>query len=66
MPPVFNASYTSPDVPLVRLARANAEAATGREPALTMTFAATDARYFRPRGVPTVIFGPAPEQHGCA
>ena len=32
----------------------------GREPALTMTFAATDARYFRPRGVPTLIFGPRP------
>jgi acetylornithine deacetylase/succinyl-diaminopimelate desuccinylase-like protein len=60
MPPVFNASYTSPDDPLVHLARANAAAATGREPALTMTFAATDARYFRPRGVPTVIFGPRP------
>jgi succinyl-diaminopimelate desuccinylase len=60
MPPVFNASYTSPDDPLVRLARANAAAATGREPALTMTFAATDARYFRPRGVPTLIFGPRP------
>jgi len=60
MPPVFNASYTSPDAPLVRLARANAAAATGHEPALTVTFAATDARYFRPRGVPTVIFGPRP------
>jgi succinyl-diaminopimelate desuccinylase len=60
MPPVFTASYTSPEDPLVRLARANAAAATGREPALTMTFAATDARYFRPRGVPTVIFGPRP------
>jgi succinyl-diaminopimelate desuccinylase len=60
MPPVFTASYTSPADPLVRLARANAAAATGREPELTITFAATDARYFRPRGVPTVIFGPRP------
>jgi succinyl-diaminopimelate desuccinylase len=60
MTPVFEASYTAPDDPLVRLARANAAAATGREPALTITFAATDARYFRPRGVPTVIFGPRP------
>jgi acetylornithine deacetylase/succinyl-diaminopimelate desuccinylase-like protein len=39
---------------------ANATAATGREPRPTITFAATDARYFRPRGVPTVIFGPRP------
>jgi succinyl-diaminopimelate desuccinylase len=60
MPPVFDASYTSPDAPLVRMARANAAAAMGLEPALTITFAATDARYFRPRGVPTVIFGPRP------
>jgi len=60
MPPVFTASYTSPDDPLVRLARANAAAATGHTPDLTITFAATDARYFRPRGVPTVIFGPRP------
>lgn len=60
MPPVFTASYTSPDHGLVCLARANAAAATGHEPRLTITFAATDARYFRPRGVPTVIFGPRP------
>jgi len=60
MPPLFTASYTSPTDPLVRLARANAALATGQEPQLTITFAATDARYFRPRGVPTVIFGPRP------
>jgi succinyl-diaminopimelate desuccinylase len=58
--PVFTASYTSPDHPLVAMARANAVVATGREPKLTVTFAATDARYFRPRGVPTLIFGPRP------
>lgn len=60
MLPVFTASYTSPNDPLVRLARANAAAATGKEPQLTVTFAATDARYFRPRRVPTLIFGPRP------
>ncbi len=60
MRPVFTASYTSPDHPLVGMARANAVAATGKEPRLTVTFAATDARYFRPRGVPALIFGPRP------
>jgi succinyl-diaminopimelate desuccinylase len=60
MPPLFTASYTSPADPLVRRVQANAAAATGREPRPTITFAATDARYFRPRGVPTVIFGPRP------
>jgi succinyl-diaminopimelate desuccinylase len=60
MPPLFTASSTSPADPLVRRVLANAVAATGREPRPTITFAATDARYFRPRGVPTVIFGPRP------
>jgi len=64
MPPLFNASYTSPAHPLVAMARANATAATGTAPQLTATFSATDARYFRPRGVPTLIFGPRP--HGLA
>ena len=62
MRPWFTASYTSPADPLVRLVTANAAAATGEVPRLTITFAATDARYFRPRGVPTVIFGPRPNE----
>ena len=64
MPPLFNASYTAPSHPLVAAARANATAAVGKEPQLTATFSATDARYFRPRGVPALIFGPRP--HGLA
>lgn len=60
MPPLFNASATSPSEPLVRYACANATAAVGREPKLTVALAATDARYFRPRGVPAIIFGPKP------
>jgi succinyl-diaminopimelate desuccinylase len=64
MPPLFNASYTAPSHPLVAAARANATAAVGKEPQLTATFSATDARYFRPRGVPALIFGPKP--HGLA
>lgn len=64
MPPLFNASYTAPAHPLVAAARANATAAVGKEPQLTATFSATDARYFRPRGVPALIFGPKP--HGLA
>jgi succinyl-diaminopimelate desuccinylase len=64
MPPLFDASYTPPGHPLVAMARANAAAVMGKEPQLTGTFSATDARYFRPRGVPALIFGPAP--HGLA
>ena len=64
MPPVFRASHTAPDHPLVIAARANATAATGKEPRLTLANSGTDARYFRPRGVPAVIVGPRP--HGLA
>lgn len=58
MPPLFNASYTSPEHRLVTIGRANAVAATGKPPQLTITNSAPDARYFRSRGVPTLIFGP--------
>jgi succinyl-diaminopimelate desuccinylase len=58
MPPVLDACYTSPNDPLVHRTRANAIAATGGAPRFTIEFGSTDARYFRPRGVPTVIYGP--------
>ena len=64
MPPLFHASYTSPEHRLVAMARANAAAATGKPPHLTLANSGTDARYFRPRGVPTLVFGPRP--HGLA
>jgi succinyl-diaminopimelate desuccinylase len=64
MPPLFNASYTSPGHRLVTMARANATVATGTPPQLTIANSGTDARYFRPRGVPTLVFGPRP--HGLA
>lgn len=60
MPPLFEASYTSPAHPLVAMARANAAVATGKEPPLTLANSGTDARYFRPRGAPALIFGPRP------
>ena len=62
MPPLFRASYTSPEQPLVAMARANAAAATGKTPPLTLANSGTDARYFRPRGVPALIFGPRPHR----
>ena len=64
MPPLFTASYTSPDHRLVTMARANAARATGKPPKLTIANSGTDARYFRPHGVPTLVFGPRP--HGLA
>jgi succinyl-diaminopimelate desuccinylase len=60
MPPIFIASYTSPEHRLVTMARGNAAAATGKPPHLTIANSGTDARYFRPRGVPTLVFGPRP------
>ncbi|MBI4278687.1 MAG: M20/M25/M40 family metallo-hydrolase [Armatimonadetes bacterium] len=58
--PTFEASYTSPSHPFVTLVKENVKAITGNDPPLTVSFAATDARYFRPRGVPALIFGPRP------
>ena len=64
MPPVVQCELHRAEPSARGAARANATAATGKEPQLTATFSATDARYFRPRGVPALIFGPRP--HGLA
>jgi succinyl-diaminopimelate desuccinylase len=58
MPPVLDACYTSPTDLLVQRMKANVVAANGIEPRFAIEFGSTDARYFRPRGVPTVIYGP--------
>lgn len=60
MEPVFDASYTSPDDPFVRIVRDNVVELSSREPTYSFAFAATDARYLRPLGVPCVIYGPRP------
>jgi succinyl-diaminopimelate desuccinylase len=53
-------SYTSPNSPLAQMVMRNATAVRGSAPVFTMTTAGTDGRYYRARGVPTVIYGPRP------
>jgi succinyl-diaminopimelate desuccinylase len=55
-------TYTSPDHPLARTVHELAARVMGAPPTYTITTAATDGRFFRMRGVPTVIYGPRP--HG--
>ena len=54
-------NYTSPDHPLARIVHRNATEHYGRTPTFTITTAATDGRYFRRLGIPTVIYGPRPQ-----
>lgn len=53
-------SYTSPSSPLAQMVFRNAAAVRGDAPSFTMTTAGTDGRFYRARGVPTVIYGPRP------
>jgi succinyl-diaminopimelate desuccinylase len=53
-------TYTRPDHSLVRVAAGNVAEAIGRPPLLTVSTGFTDARLFRKRGVPAVVYGPTP------
>lgn len=60
LPPAIEPTWTSPQDPFVQLVSRSVHDSVGRPPTLSLGFASTDARYFRPRGVPSVIYGPAP------
>lgn len=60
----FEPSYTAVDSPLVEIVRENAMRFTGKEPIYFIGMGATDGRYFRQRGIPTVIYGPRPFNMG--
>src|SRR5215831_14161824 len=54
----FDPEFTPPDAAIVRATSANSAAVRG-EPALpVLRLGATDARFFRAAGIPTVVFGP--------
>jgi acetylornithine deacetylase/succinyl-diaminopimelate desuccinylase-like protein len=55
-----SASYTDPKHPLGLIMKQNAELFYGVKPTYTMTTGATDGRFFRQLGIPTVIYGPRP------
>ncbi|MGY4627089.1 M20/M25/M40 family metallo-hydrolase [Bradyrhizobium sp. USDA 4486] len=58
------ANWTEPDHDFVGIVAKNAEAITGAPPQLIPGLGSTDARLWRNRGVPAVIYGPAPRGMG--
>ena len=62
----YDPSFTDPQSEIVTtVARAAAEV-MGRAPALNMRVGASDARWYRRFGVPTVVYGPTPYNMGAA
>ncbi|MBW2058434.1 MAG: ArgE/DapE family deacylase [Deltaproteobacteria bacterium] len=57
-------SYTRLDEPLVKIVKENAARVTGKEPIYFIGMGGTDGRFFRRRGIPTVIYGPRPFNMG--
>ena len=62
----FEPNWTHPDHPLVRAVRENGRVATGAEPLPLIRLGATDARWFRAAGIPTVVYGPTAYNMGRA
>jgi len=62
----FEPSWTDPDHEIVRLVAANAQSVIGRPVAVNMRVGASDARWYRMRGVPTVVYGLTPHNMGAA
>jgi acetylornithine deacetylase/succinyl-diaminopimelate desuccinylase-like protein len=60
----FEPSWTAPDHEIMRLCAANAKAATGKPPAINMRVGASDSRWYRACGIPTVVYGLAPHNMG--
>ncbi|MDD9902583.1 MAG: M20/M25/M40 family metallo-hydrolase [Rhodospirillaceae bacterium] len=59
-------NWTEPDHELVRLIHANAETATGGDVAVNLRPGFPDARFYRLRGVPSVVYGVAANNMGSA
>jgi acetylornithine deacetylase/succinyl-diaminopimelate desuccinylase-like protein len=62
----FEANHTDPAADIVRLAQQAAEEALGGPVAVNMRVGGSDARWFRMRGLPTVVHGPTPHNMGGA
>ncbi|HTB43147.1 MAG TPA: M20/M25/M40 family metallo-hydrolase [Acetobacteraceae bacterium] len=59
-------SVTDPASEIVAVTTAAARVVTGSAPAVNMRVGGSDARLFRRRGIPTVVYGPAPFNMGGA
>jgi succinyl-diaminopimelate desuccinylase len=57
-------AWTPPDTEIANYVRENAKALSGIEPVPIITLGATDARLWRYKNLPAIIFGPAPRGMG--
>lgn len=62
----FEPNYTDPEHEIVRCVVDAAEEALGRRPAVNMRIGASDSRWYRRHGVPTVVYGLTPHNMGGA
>jgi succinyl-diaminopimelate desuccinylase len=62
----FDPSWTDPGHEIVRRVAENASAVLGRAPAVNMRVGASDSRWYRMAGVPTVVYGLTPYNMGAA
>lgn len=62
----FEPSFTPPTHEIVRCIATAATEVLGRAPAVNMRVGASDSRWYRMHGVPTVVFGPTPFNMGAA
>ena len=57
-------AWTPPDTEMIDYVRQNAKRLSGMDPAPIISLGATDARLWRYKGVPAVVYGPAPRGMG--
>lgn len=62
----FDPSWTDPEHEIVRRVVENATVVLGRAPAVNMRVGASDSRWYRMAGVPTVVYGLTPFNMGAA
>lgn len=63
-PRIQNATWTPMHERLVQIVRNNATSLIGKKPIFFIGMGATDGRFFRMQGIPTVIYGPRPVNMG--
>lgn len=62
----FDPNWTDPAHEIVHRVVDNAEAVLGRRPVVNMRVGASDSRWYRMHGVPTVVYGLTPHNMGAA
>ena len=62
----FEPNFTHPSEEIVTLGTSVAQEVLGAKPAINMRVGASDARWFRMAGIPTIVYGPTPYNMGGA